>query len=309
MFAKSTNFMLKTFRGASIRGFSKFTPAKLDHIFIPCKAENGKEAPNLIALHGVLGSSMNFTQIANNTALSSKVNSYLLDLRNHGKAEHKESMSYAEMANDVHQFILDNNLQDKENILLGFSMGARTAMEVAVTHPEIIKAVALEDLAPHNYVSDKRFNNSFVDPMNTMLKHLCQIDLKQDRKTIKKDIVDAAWNKEAAEVINSNVIPSEEGGYKWRLNIQSIYNNFLSQILSAQYTGYDVYHGPVKIIFGGQSEYTSQDIIPSFHHVFENFDEDKDIEVVDGAGHWVHYAQPMQFVKIISKFIDDVLKK
>jgi len=78
--------------------------------------------------------------------------------------------------------------------------------------------------------------------------------------------------------------------------------------LHAEYRGYDTYSGPVKIILGAQSEYTSKDIIPSFYHVFENFDEDKDVEIVDGAGHWVHYSQPTEFIKIVSKFINDVLR-
>jgi pimeloyl-ACP methyl ester carboxylesterase len=307
MFGRHSRFVLQSLARSSTRNFTSFTPAKLDHIHIPCKSEAGKNAPNLIALHGVLGSGMNFNQIAQKDPISTKVNSYLVDLRNHGKSEHKDSMSYPEMANDVKNFIFENNLQDKENIILGFSMGARTAMELAVNCPELIKGVALVDLAPHDYVSDRRFD--FVDSMNTMLKNLCQINLNRDRNIIKKDIMSVAFHKDAGEVMNSNVIPNEEGGYKWRLNIHSIYNNFLTQILNAKYTGYDTYHGPVKLMLGAQSEYTSKDLLPSFYHLFENFCEHRDVEVVDNAGHWVHAAQPQEFIKIVSKFIDEVLEK
>jgi pimeloyl-ACP methyl ester carboxylesterase len=305
MFTRRARFL--SLARSSTRNFTSFPPAKLDHIFIPCKSEVGKDAPNLITLHGVLGSGMNFNQIAHKDPISTKVNSYLLDLRNHGKSEHKDSMSYPEMANDVKNFILENNLQDKENIILGFSMGARTAMEVAVSCPELIKGVALVDLAPHDYTSDRRFN--FVDSMNTMLKNLCQIDLARDRSSIRKDIMAVAFNQDAGEVMNSNIIPNKEGGYKWRLNLHSIYDNFLTQILNAKYTGYDTYKGPVKLMLGAQSEYTSKDLVPSLYHLFENFDEDRDVEVVEGAGHWVHYAQPNEFIKIVSKFLDEVLQK
>jgi pimeloyl-ACP methyl ester carboxylesterase len=305
MFAKHTRFLSQSLARSSARNFTNFTPAKLDHTFIPCKSGAGKDAPNLITLHGVLGSGMNFNQIAHKAPISTKVNSYLLDLRNHGKSEHKDSMSYPEMANDVKNFIFENNLQDRENIVLGFSMGARVAMEVSVNYPELVKGVALIDLAPHDYTSDRRFN--FVESMNTMLKNLCQIDLTRDRSLIRKDIMSVAFTQDAGEVVNANVIPSEKGGYKWRLNIHSIYNNFLSQILNARYNGYDTYDGPVKLILGAQSEYTSKELVPSFHQIYDNFDEDRDVEVVDNAGHWVHYQQPQEFIKIVSKFLDEVL--
>jgi pimeloyl-ACP methyl ester carboxylesterase len=304
MFSKINTSLFKSFTSVANRNFSTFAPAKLSFSHVPTKSEAGSDAPNLITLHGVLGSGMNFNQFANKAAISSQVNSYLLDCRNHGTSEHKESMSYPEMAKDVHRFIVENNLEDKENILLGFSMGARVAMEVAVAHPELIKGVALVDLAPHDYINDKRF--SVVEAMNTMLRNLCQIDLMRDRNLIRKDIMSVAFASAAGEVMNSNVIPAIGGGYRWRLNLHSIYNNFLSQILNAKYTGYDTYNGPVKLILGGQSEYTSKDILGSFHHMFENFEENRDVEVVEGAGHWVHATHPTEFLNIVSRFINEV---
>jgi len=298
--------LLKSFSCLPNRNFS-FAPAKINHTHIYCKSDTNTQAPNLITLHGVLGSGMNFNQFANKAAISSQVNSYLVDLRNHGQAEHKDSMSYPEMAKDVHNFIVENGLEGQDNILLGFSMGARVAMETAVHYPELIKGVALVDLAPHDYINDKRF--SVVEAMNTMLRKLCQIDLMRDRNLIRQDIMSVAFASAAGEVMNSNVIPAVGGGYRWRLNLHSIYNNFLSQILNAKYTGYDTYNGPVKLILGGASEYTSKDIVGSFHHMFENFDEERDVEVVEGAGHWVHATHPNEFLNIVSKFINDVSRE
>jgi len=213
-------------------------------------------------------------------------------------------MSYPEMAKDVHQFILDNGLEKKNNIILGFSMGSRVAAEVAVTYPEIAKGFVIVDLAPHDYTSDKRF--TFVEAMDKTLDKLCQIDLNQDRVKIRKDIMDVAFTQDAGEAINTNIIPDEKGGYKWRLNVHSIRNNFLSQIINAKYTGYDTYNGPVKLILGGQSDYTSKDLIPSFHQMFENFNEEKDVAVVDQAGHWVYYNQPTKFTTLMSQYIDEI---
>lgn len=56
-------------------------------------------------MHGVLGSLTNFRSIVRNNLISKKVDSYLLDMRNHGLSEHRKSMSIPEMAFDVANFI------------------------------------------------------------------------------------------------------------------------------------------------------------------------------------------------------------
>lgn len=56
-------------------------------------------------MHGVLGSLSNFRSIARNTSIASKVNTYLLDMRNHGLSEQRSTMSIPEMAFDVANFI------------------------------------------------------------------------------------------------------------------------------------------------------------------------------------------------------------
>lgn len=216
MFAKFNRSLFNSFSQVSSRRFSTYNPAKLQHTFVPCSNKANSNPFNLITLHGVLGSGMNFTSVVNKPNISSKVNSYLLDLRNHGNTEHKESMSYPEMAKDVYNFMIEKELQNKNNILLGFSMGARLAVEIAVSYPELIKGVALVDLAPHDYPNDKRFD--FVDTMDSMLEKLCRVNLNKDRNSIRKEILDAAFSKEVGEAINMNVVPDGKGGYKWKLN-------------------------------------------------------------------------------------------
>ena len=56
---------------------------------------------NLIVLHGLLGSCNNFRSLVSNPTINTKVNSYLLDMRNHGGSEHKPTMEIREMAGDV----------------------------------------------------------------------------------------------------------------------------------------------------------------------------------------------------------------
>ena len=62
-------------------------------------------ADNLIILHGLLGSHTNFMHIAKSEKIMEKVNCYILDCRNHGLSEHKDSHTQPELALDLAMFI------------------------------------------------------------------------------------------------------------------------------------------------------------------------------------------------------------
>lgn len=80
----------------------------------------------MIVLHGFMGSGNNFRSICTNKKITETTTSYLLDLRNHGLSEHKETMSYGEMADDIDNFIKENNIRNP--IIMGHSLGGKLAM-------------------------------------------------------------------------------------------------------------------------------------------------------------------------------------
>lgn len=50
----------------------------------------------------------------------------MVDLRNHGESDHHQSMTYADMANDLLRFI---DVRELEQItLIGHNIGGKTAM-------------------------------------------------------------------------------------------------------------------------------------------------------------------------------------
>jgi len=178
-------------------------------------------------------------------------------------------------------------------------------MEFAVTYPNYIKGAIVVDLAPYNYLEDKRFD--FIDNMYGMMERLTKINLdNKDLTTLRKEVVSVSLSKEVGEVIATNLVPDEKGGYMWRINLQSICKNLKTQILNLDYTGTKKYNGPVRIICGDQSEYMKKDIVPSFHKIFGNLDEERDIYFIKNSGHWVHYSQPHEFINLVSDFLDKV---
>ncbi len=280
--------------------FSTSKAARLNHLHIPAKNPT-HEPYNLIVLHGLLGNATNFRGIVNNQKISSLANSYLLDLRNHGSSEHKNSMTLQEMAADVHSFLQENNIH-KNVVIMGHSLGARVAMNFCLQFPQILTGAIIVDMIPHDYNSDP----SFVINSTTriMLEKLVKIDMDSGYKNITEQIRTAAGNKMVAEFVMTNLKKNEEtGNYEWKCNLSVILKDYGNVLGGFENPGQDKFTGPLKIIFGDKSEYYSKDLMPKFKNVFPQFEENKHVTLIKDAGHWVHFAQPQAFIDEASQFL------
>ena len=104
--------------------------------------KSSRKGEPLIILHGLFGMLDNWQTIANR--LDNRYLVYLVDLRNHGRSPHMESMTYPEMAEDIVQ------LMDAEGIpaanILGHSMGGKVAMQLAFDHPLRVQKLIVADI-------------------------------------------------------------------------------------------------------------------------------------------------------------------
>ena len=69
-----------------------------------------------------------------------------LDARNHGDSPHINEMSTKLMSSDVISFLNRNNIA--RCVLIGHSMGGRTAMLTALQWPKLIKSLIVVDVSP-----------------------------------------------------------------------------------------------------------------------------------------------------------------
>jgi esterase len=104
-----------------------------------------EKAPVLILIHGVGGSINSFNNVI--PALSKKYRILVYEQRGHGLTGAVGDNYYSRtMANDLDNLL--NNLGIKKAIVLGHSMGGRTALRFAQLHPEKTRAVIIEDMHP-----------------------------------------------------------------------------------------------------------------------------------------------------------------
>src|SRR5690348_16572379 len=101
----------------------------------------------LIVLHGLLGSADNWHSVC--SRLAPPLKAFALDQRNHGRSPHHPAMDYAVMAADVGEFLQTQGIS--EAFILGHSMGGKTAMQLALSHPEVVRKLIIVDMAPRGF--------------------------------------------------------------------------------------------------------------------------------------------------------------
>ncbi len=90
----------------------------------------------LIILHGLLGSLDNWQSIAKKIA-EQGFSVYIIDQRNHGRSPHTEEFDYNLLSSDLLEFMEQHHIQKAH--LLGHSMGGKTVMQFALTHPQKVQ--------------------------------------------------------------------------------------------------------------------------------------------------------------------------
>ncbi|TNF24647.1 MAG: alpha/beta fold hydrolase, partial [Bacteroidetes bacterium] len=103
--------------------------------------EYGEGKP-LVILHGLFGSLDNWFSLAK--AFADKHHVYLIDQRNHGQSPHTDSHTYEEMAEDLFRFFSEHHL--KNAVLIGHSMGGKTAMTFAAEHGHLLEKMVVVDM-------------------------------------------------------------------------------------------------------------------------------------------------------------------
>lgn len=80
---------------------------------------------------------------------------YCVDLRNHGDSPHNPRHDYPALAADVEAFM--DKLNIGPSIIIGHSMGAKTAMAISFRRPDLVAAMISVDNSP----ADGKLSSSF----------------------------------------------------------------------------------------------------------------------------------------------------
>jgi pimeloyl-ACP methyl ester carboxylesterase len=240
----------------------------------------------LIILHGMLGMLDNWQSFGQD--LSDHYLIYLMDLRNHGKSSWDSRMDYMVMAEDVKE-TMEAQWMYEGAIILGHSMGGKAAMQLALAHPELVKALIVLDIAPVEYSSSHEI----------ILQALQDIELEgvTRRQEVSEPLNQAINNESIVNFLMKNLSRQKDGSYRWKVNLEAVRNNY--QALLSPPIFEDVpFNGPTLFVRGGLSNYLLDDHLKKIGHWFPN----NKIVTIDSAGHWIHVDAPDRLSEILLAF-------
>jgi len=246
------------------------------------KSQGAAAGAPVVILHGLLGSSSNWRSIARRLAETHRV--YTLDLRNHGDSPHTDTMTYEEMAGDVRAFLDDHGIE--RAVLIGHSMGGKTAMHLALTTPERIDRLVVVDIAP------TRSRHDHLPVLNVMASiDVTRIERRADaERLLEPHIADAGMRMFVLQNLSSG-----PQGFAWRVNLGAI-EDAMPALLDFP-VGADMrpFAGPTLFVRGAHSDYVGRRDQPAIERLFPN----AEIVTIAGAGHWVHAEQPARFLEAL----------
>jgi esterase len=240
----------------------------------------------VILMHGMFGSLSNLGNLAKLLAQSYRVIS--VDLRNHGDSPHEDDMDLALMAADIVELISDLDLSS--TILIGHSLGGKIAMQVALNNPQLVRQLVVADISPVDY---PQTNNA---PVLDALSALIGLQLASRRAA------DEVMGQHIADQMTrafllKNLARNAEGQFVLKLNISSIVKNYATTLVAAP-TGMP-FEGPALFLKGETSAYIQEKHRPVIDGLFPN----AQLQVIAGAGHWLHAEKPDAFNNLVNSFL------
>lgn len=237
----------------------------------------------IILLHGLFGSMENLGALARPLADFYCVHS--LDLPNHGRSPHTDTLDLASMAAAVEAWMDTQGI--KKAAIIGHSLGGKTAMELALKRPDRITALAVIDIAPVYYPPHH----------NDVFEGLRQIDPASIQQRSEADALMLPFVPEIAvrSFLLKNLV-KEETGFSWRMNLPVISRDYPALIAG---NSLGVFTGPVLFLKGGNSEYVTA---AHKNEILSRFPQAQ-LKIVPDTGHWLHAEKPELVSGLILRFL------
>lgn len=243
--------------------------------------------PPVLLVHGLFGSAKNLGGLARRLDDHRKV--IAVDMRNHGDSPRDPDHSYPALARDLAGVIADHGgLAD----VVGHSMGGKTAMTLALNHPEMLRRLVVLDIAPVAYSHSQQ---EYVDAMQGL--DLADVKLRSEAdRRLAAAVGDPGVRAFLLQSLDLKAEPAH-----WKLNLP---------VLSAQMsrlTGWPegvpkgTFKGPALFLAGAESDYAKTGRnADAIHDYFPQ----AELRYVAGCGHWLHAEQPKLVADTVAGFLD-----
>ena len=243
------------------------------------------EGQPLIILHGLFGSSDNWTTIAK--SLAEKIKVYLVDLRNHGQSPHEDVFDYAAMSEDLQELFELENISSAN--ILGHSMGGKAAMYFACQNPEKVEKLIVADIGPKAYPPH---HQDIIAGFNHV-----DVETLSNRKEADERLSEIISNLGIRMFLLKNLKRNTDGSFSWKHNLKVIEEK-IEEVGKALPNDFH-FEGQTLFIKGEKSQYIMDEDLADIQGHFPNYK----LEAIPNAGHWVHAEQPKLLLETLEEFL------
>ena len=257
----------------------------------------GTAGPRIAFLHGLFGQGRNWSQIAKALAGpdGTGARSTLVDLPDHGRSPWSQEFSFEGYAASVADTLRGIDA-GASWVVVGHSLGGKTAMLLALEYPELVSRLVVVDIAPKSYGSLERFSGYIEEMQRLPLGELA------NRGDAEARFEEPDPGVKAFLLQN---LRRDGDSWRWQANVE------LFAADAARGTGSVIadwpetaaalppFAGPVLWIAGSDSPYITDQDLPSMRAMFPKVRQ----LTVKGATHWVHTDSPEVVVEALRRFV------
>ena len=239
----------------------------------------------VLMVHGLFGQGRNLGALARRLAEGRRV--VTVDMRNHGDSFHDPDHGYPALAGDLADAIAD--LGGRAD-LVGHSMGGKAAMVLALTHPGMVRKLAVLDIAPLAYGHSQ---NHLIDAM-------ASLDLSAiDRRSAADAALAGRIEDPGVRAFLLQSLDLKADPKAWRLNLPVLRDQMDRLVGWPDDLPRAAFDGPVLEIAGERSDYVTDAGQAALRAHFPQ----ARIVRVKGAGHWLHADAPETVAEILVSFL------
>lgn len=243
------------------------------------------DGPPLVMLHGLFGSGDNLGGLAR--ILERHFQVLLVDLRNHGRSPHADSMTYVDMALDV--FAAMDKAGFDTAPVFGHSMGGKVAMTMALQAGERVQSLIVGDIAPVRYSAH---HDKILEGMKAVADAA-----PQSRAGAQSLLANYEPEPDVLNFLLTNWRRRQDGNWAWRINLNAIANRY-DDIAAGAEQGH--FNGPVLFLRGERSDYIRMDHRDKILALFPS----ATVKTIGGTGHWLHAEKPELVARSMMRILE-----
>ena len=240
--------------------------------------------PPVLVAHGLFGQARNLGVISR--ALSETRQVLAVDMRNHGDSPWDDRHDYDALAGDLAEVI---SAHGGRADVVGHSMGGKAAMRLALTRGDMVRRLAVLDIAPV----------AFGHTQDGIIEALEATDVASATSRSGADTLLAQQlDDHSVRAFLLQSLDLKASPPRWKMNLAALRANM--ENLTGWPDGGTPFNGPALFLRGGDSDYVTD----RGEDAIREFFPQAVIEAVPGTGHWLHAEKPGQVTPRVADFLN-----